>query len=274
MIYHIVIGDMAAVPLAEAITNTPELAGEIVVIRDLLNVGPLQKTEDGQKFSDIRSAFWQQVTNNEKQTVTVDDTERILQVSVAMNSNENATVWLWIAPWPADICTWLWLTKYFGKYPGRFMVINIAGLPFLDANGKLYYPKNISELLPKEVTKARKLARPVSYAEIENDADDWKKLVADNAGVRIIEGNKRVLSKGVDHYDNMLLSACTDQFQKASKIVALTLAKHNIPTGDLFLGWRLKEMVLQDRLRMQGELSKSLKEFDIKLPSSTLEFGA
>jgi hypothetical protein len=152
------------------------------------------------------------------------------------------------------------------------MVINIAGLPFLDADGKLYYPKNISELLPKEVSKARKLARPVSYAEIENDADDWKKLVADNAGVRITEGTKRVLSKGNDHYDNLLLGMCTDQFQKASKIVTQTLAKHNIPTGDLYLGWRIKEMVLQDRLRTQGELNKSLKEFEVKLPSSTLEF--
>jgi hypothetical protein len=189
-----------------------------------------------------------------------------------MNNNEEAKVWLWIAPWPADICTWLWLTKYFGKYLGRFMVINIAGLPFLDADGKLYYPKNISELLPKEVSKARKLARPVSYAEIENDADDWKKLVADNAGVRITEGTKRVLSKGNDHYDNLLLGMCTDQFQKASKIVTQTLAKHNIPTGDLYLGWRIKEMVLQDRLRTQGELNKSLKEFEVKLPSSTLEF--
>jgi len=272
MIYHIVIGDMAAVPLAEAMTNTPEMAGEIVVIKDLLNVGPLQKTEDGQKFSDVRTAFWRQVVVNEKTPTTVDDTERILQVSVAMNNNEEAKVWLWIAPWPADICTWLWLTKYFGKYSGRFMVINIAGLPFLDADGKLYYPKNISELLPKEVSKARKLARPVSYAEIENDADDWKKLVADNAGVRITEGTKRVLSKGNDHYDNLLLGMCTDQFQKASKIVTQTLAKHNIPTGDLYLGWRIKEMVLQDRLRTQGELNKSLKEFEVKLPSSTLEF--
>jgi hypothetical protein len=65
---------------------------------------------------------------------------------------------------------------------------------------------------------------------------------------------------------------CTDQFQKASKIVTQTLAKHNIPTGDLYLGWRIKEMVLQDRLRTQGELNKSLKEFEVKLPSSTLEF--
>ncbi len=263
---------MAASPLADAMTNTPELAGEIVVIKDLLNVGPLQKTEDDQKFSDIRSSFWRQIISTEKNSVNVDDTERILQVSVAMNNNENAKVWLWIAPWPADICTWLWLTKYFGKYPGRFMVINIAGLPFLDAEGKLYYPKNISELLPKEISKARKLARPVSYAEIENDADDWKKLVAENAGVRVTEGTKRVLSKGNDHYDNLLLGMCTDQFQKASKIVAQTLTKHNIPTGDLYLGWRLKELVLQDRLRTQGELNKSLKDFDIKLPSATLEF--
>jgi len=273
MIYHIVIGDMAATPLAEAMNMMPEMAGEIVVIRDLLNLGPLQKTEEGQKFSELRSAFWQQVAVNEKTPVQVDDTERILQVSAAMAANEDAKVWLWCAPWPADICTWLWLTKYMGKYPGRFYIVNIAGLPFLDNNGKVFYPKNISELEPKEAVKARRLARAVTYAEIETDGEEWRKLTEGNAGIRTLEGGKRIVQKGEDHYDAQLLSFCSQQYQKASKIVNQAMAKFNIPTGDLYLGWRLKVMAGQDKLQMQGDTTKALKDFDVKLPSGLLEFG-
>jgi hypothetical protein len=273
MIYHIVIGDMAATPVAEAIAATPEMAGEVVVIRDLLNLGPLQKTADGQKFSELRSAFWQEVTHNDKNPVVVDDTERILQVSAAMAGNEEIKAWLWVAPWPADICTWLWLTKYLGKYPGRFYVVNIAGLPFLDANGKVFYPKNISELETKEVVKARKLARQVSYAEIETDEDDWRKLTDGNAGVRTLESGKRIGQKGADNYDAQLISFCSQQFQKASKIANQAIAKFNIPTGDLYLGWRLRILAELDLLHMQGDPAKSMKDFDVKLPSGTLNFG-
>jgi hypothetical protein len=273
MIYHIVIGDMAATPLEAAIATSPEMAGEIIVIKDLLNLGPIQKTEEGQKFSELRTAFWQQLVMNEKNPVVVDDTERILQVSAAMAGNEDVKAWVWVAPWPADICALLWVTKYLGKYPGRFFAINIAGLPFLDENGKVFYPKNISELQPKEVAKARRLARQVSFAEIEVDTEEWRRLVADNTGIRTLEGGKRIVSRSDEYYDGQLLSFCSQQFQKASKVVNQAMSKFNIPTGDLYLGWRLRMMVAKERLQMQGDAAKTLKDFDVKLPSGLLEFG-
>lgn len=273
MIYHIVIGDMAAAPLAEAIATTPDLAGEIIVIRDLLNIGPIQKVEEGQKFSDLRSTFWQQVVVNDKNPIQVDDTERILQASAAMAADDTIKAWIWIAPWPADICTLLWATKYFGKYPGRFYTVNIAGLPFLDENGKVFYPKNISELTPREVVKARRLARPVSYAEIETDTEEWRKLTNENGAIRTLEGAKRITSRPANHYDAQLFSFCTPQYQKASKIINQAMTKHNIPTGDLYLGWRLREMAATDRLNLQGDVNKALKDFDVKVPSGQLEFS-
>lgn len=264
---------MAAAPLAEAMATTPDMAGEIIVVKDLLNLGPIQKVEEGQKFSELRSTFWQQVVINEKNPIEVDDTERILQASAAMAADENIKAWIWIAPWPADICTLLWVTKYFGKYPGRFFTVNIAGLPFLDENGKLFYPKNISELTPREVIKARRLARAVTYAEIETDTEEWRKLTTQNGGIRTLEGAKRIVSRNEDHYDAQLYGFCTQQYQKASKVINQTMSKHTIPTGDLYLGWRLREMAAADKLNLQGDVTKALKDFDVKIPSGQLEFG-
>ncbi|MCD6011245.1 MAG: hypothetical protein K0Q79_1107 [Flavipsychrobacter sp.] len=265
MIYHIVVGDMAAAPLNDAIVLAPELAGEVVVLKDILNVGPLQK-EEGQSFSEMRTAFWQQVINNEKHPVHVDDFERLSDVCVELSKNEEAIAWFWMAPWPADICAYYWLLQYLGKYPGRFFVVNIAGLPFLDANGKVFFPKSISEIQPKEIVKARRLARAVNAAELETDGEEWRKLVAANGGVRTLEGGKRVASKNDDQYDNQLGSFCSHQYQKASKVVNQALSKFVIPTGDIYLGWRLRKMVDIGRLQVQGEMSKTLKDFEVKLP--------
>lgn len=263
---------MAALPLSEAMTMHPDLAGEIVVIRDLLNLGSIQKTEDGQKFSELRSAFWQTVTNGDKSIINVDDTERILKVSAAMAADHSHAAWLWVAPWSADICTLLWLAKYLGKYLGRFYTVSIAGLPFLDENGKVFYPRNISELQPKEVVKARKLARQVTLAEIESDAEEWTRLVMENGGIRFLEGNKKIISRNIDYYDTQLFSACSHQWQKASKVINLAMTKGNLPTGDIFLAWRLRQMANDEKIKLQGDASRTHRDFEVKIPEGTLQF--
>lgn len=270
MIYHIVTGDMAAAPLKEAIANDEAMAGEVIVIKDVLSVGPLQK-EEGQKFSEMRSAFWQQVVINEKNPIQTDDMERLLEVSAALAKDEDAKVWVWMAPLPADVCTYFWTVKYMGKYPGRYFVVSIAGLPFLDENGKLFYPKSIADIPAKEVIKAKKLARPVTYAELETDGEEWRKLTADNSGIRTLEGGKRITSRNEDYYDNQLLGFCSPAFQKASKVVTQTLSKHNVPTGDLYLGWRLRRMADEGKLLLQGDVTKTLKDFDVKLPGGAAD---
>lgn len=270
MIYHIVTGDVAAAPLKDAIASEPSMEGAIVVMKDVLSVGPLQK-EDGQKFSELRSAFWQQVVINDKNTIQVDDLERLLETGNELSKNENAKVWLWVAPWPADMCTYHWTIKYLGKYTGRFFIVNIAGLPFLDEQGKIFFPKSIGDIQPKELVKARRLARAVTPGEIEVDGDEWRKLTLENAGIRTLDGSKRLTSRSEEYYDNQLISFCSHQYQKASRIVSQSLAKFNIPTGDLYLGWRLRKMAEAGKLELQGEVNKALKDFDVKLPGSGAE---
>lgn len=268
MIYHIVTGDLAAAPLTAAI-ETGALEGSVVVVKDVLSVGPLQK-EEGQKFSAMRSAFWNEVVNSEKNPIEADDMERLLQLTLDVTKDEAAQVWIWSAPAPADICTYMWTLKYLGKLQGRLFIVNIAGLPFLDENGKLFFPKSIGELAMKEIVKARKLARVVTPAEIEIDGEEWERLVNENMGIRTLEGSKKIVSRNEDHYDNLLLAFCTPQFQKASKVIYQAMTKSNIPTGDLYLGWRLRKMAERGAIHLQGDLTKSLKDFDVKLNDGTL----
>jgi hypothetical protein len=269
MIYHIVVGDMAAQPLDEAVKSEPSMQGEVVIMKDILHVGPLQK-EEGQSFSDMRSAFWQQVVIHEKQTIEVKDLERLLEVTTALNNDDEAQVWFWMAPSPADVCAYHWMLQYMAKHSGRFSMLNIAGLPFLDENGKVYYPKSISSILPRELVKARRLARLVTPAEFEVDGEEWKKLVEENAPIRTHEGGKKLASRGEDHYDKQLLSFCSHQYQKASRIVHQALTKYFIPTGDLYLGWRLRKLAETGELQLQGDITKALRDFDVKLPGDTV----
>lgn len=270
MIYHFVVGDLAAAPLQEAVMMEPSMAGEVIVLKDILHVGPLQK-EEGSSFSALRSSFWQQVVVNEKQPVEVNDMERLLEISNAMYKDENIKAWFWMAPAPADVCAYHWMLPYLSKHTGRFYLLNIAGLPFLDENGKVFYPKSLSEIMPKELVKARRLARQVTLAEVEVDTEEWRKLVAENAPIRTHEGGKKLSSRSEDHYDAQLISFCSHQYQKASRIVSQALTKFHIPTGDVYLGWRLRRMAETGKLQLQGDVAKTLKDFDVKLPRGNTE---
>ncbi len=265
MIYHIVVGDEAAKPLREAVSAEPSMEGEVVTMHDILHVGPLQKGE-GQTFSQLRSAFWQMVSPNEKAPIEVDDTERILEVSAQMHREPDTQAWFWMAPWPADVAAYYWLIKYLTKYPGRFCIVNLANLPFLNEAGKVYYPKNVSEILPRELIKARKLARPVTPSEAELDGDEWIKLVGSGHGNRIHEGGKKLASKGDDYYDAQLLSFCTAQFQKAAKLIYQAMNKTMIPTGDVYLAWRLRQMSAAGQVELKGDSSKPFRDWEVRKP--------
>jgi len=263
MTYHFVVGDHAAKPLQEALSI--DGSSEIIILKDILNVGPILKNE-GQSFSELRSTFWQMVLPNEKQDIVLDDMERLLDISKKMFENEEIQAWFWMAPLPADVCAYYWLLPYLSKHTNRFMVVNIAGLPFLNEAGKLFFPKTIAEIATKEVLKAKKLARPVTASEIEVDVYEWKQLQAANAGIRTMGGGKKINSQPVDFYDHLLTAQCTSSFQKAHKIINAAMGKEgNIPVGDTYLTWRLKELANQGSLQMQGENGKSPKDFEVKL---------
>jgi len=268
MIYHIVVGDMAAPSLLEAVSTEPSMEGEVVVLKDILHVGPIKKAA-GQSFSQLRSEFWKDVVNDEKQDTEVNDLERLLEITTKLHNNDEDVVWLWMAPWPADVCAYYWMLNYMAKHIDRFYVLNLAGLPFLDADGKVYFPKNMSEILPKELIKARKLARQVTPAELEVDGDEWLNMTAENAGMRLLEGGKKLYTRDESFYDEKLMSFCSHQFQKGSRIVKQTISKLSVPTGDLYLGWRLRKMVENGTLEVMGDVTKTLRDFSIKLPGGS-----
>lgn len=265
MIYHVVVGDMALQPLQDAISEEPSMEGEVVVLRDILHVGPIKKAE-GQSFSQLRSQFWKEVVNDEKQDTDVNDLERLLEITTKLNNNPDDVVWLWMAPWPADVCAYYWMLQYMAKHLDRYHVLNLAGLPFLDEEGKVYYPKNISEILPKELIKARRLARVVTPAELEVDGEEWGNMTEENAGMRLLEGGKKLYAKDESYFDEKLLSFCSHQMQKAHRIVKQAIKKLDVPTGDLYLGWRLRKMVENETLLAEGNMDKTLRDFSVKLP--------
>jgi len=60
----------------------------------------------------------------------------------------------------------------------------------------------------------------------------------------------------------------TNYFQKVNKVLHQTQSKMKIKTGDVFLVWRINELIKAETLVAEGDWSKGWKEVAVKKASS------
>ncbi len=260
-------GSEAARPLQEAARSEPSMDGQVVVLNDDLQTGPLLRAE-GQSFQSLRREWWQMITPAAEPSQAPEDINRILELSNALNRNEAEEIWLWMAPCATDICAYSWALSLLCKHAEKLRVLNLANLPFLDENGKVFYPENISQILPRELIKARRLACPITPSEADMECDSWARLTEENALLRIMREGRKLKSESESFYDAALLNCLSPKAQKAPRILTQARTKAKIPAGEAFLAWRLRNLASQGSIRPAGDLDRPYKEWEFSLPAA------
>jgi hypothetical protein len=270
---HIVFNEADIDVLQKAIELDETLQGEVLQVEDDYAVGPLKDiyTEEGIA---ARRAWWKEVltgTDLEKKLDEgeVDDNKLIAFIIERLQKDEEEKVWIWAAQNKHDVSGYYWLISQLKDFQGRIYILYLNNLPFINEKGQLFYPEWISTIQPKEMTKAKKLARLVTPSEFEVDPDEWTKLCNEEKGVRLLEGGKKLGQQDYDFYDADLKNFITSDWQKASKIINQFLSKNKHTTGDMYMLWRLKQLIATDLYDVQGEL-KNLKDFELKKKSGQL----
>lgn len=267
---HIVFQEADITTLQKAIELDESLQGDVMQIKDDYAVGSISNIYEAEGWQQ-RKSWWKEVLACTPYTDTVDMVDDRLTVHNLLKSlqeDETLQVWIWMGQNQHDVCSYYWLVGQLKDYQGRIQILYLNNLPFINEKGNIFYPSTLHEIQPKEFLKAKKLARPITLSEFEIDPDEWKKLCAENAMVRILEGGKKIVGKGVNFYDNDVLQMLTGTYQKMNKILHQSLAKMKIKTGDAFLSWRIREMVKEEKIEAQGDWSKGWKEVDIKKKSA------
>jgi len=272
--FHIVFNASEVNLMKEVIKLDEGLTGTVLQIKDDFAVGPLIDIESEEGWNS-RVTWWRELLKsspyeNDPQTF-FDDRETIKKIKQQLDADASEQVWIWMGQNQHDVCGYYWLVQYFKEYQGRVQVIYLNNLPFINEKGQLFYPSWLSEIQPKELLKAKRLARPITMSEFEVDPDEWKKLCAENSTVRILEGGKKIVGKDETFYDGEILKNLTNEWQKATRVLTNTLHRMKIKTGDVFLMWRMKELIAQGRIEVLGETNKTWKEFDIKVPGVQIE---
>ena len=270
---HIVFQHADVNLLKEAMKLDESLNGEVIEIKDEWGVGPLKDidTEEGWQ---TRINWWMQLVAGspyEKNVGTFDDRETVKVLKEKLEADETLEAWIWMGQNQHDVTGYYWLMPQLRSYQGRILVLYLNNLPFINEKGHLFYPWSVHDILPKEVVKAKKLARPITLSEFEVDPDEWKKISDENATVRILEGGKKIVGKDDSFYDSEVLKNITNDWQRATRVLTNTLHRMKIKTGDVFLMWRMKHLINEGKIETMGDVNAGWKEFDVRKPGSQSE---
>jgi len=268
---HVVFNEPDIDVMSKAIALDDSLFGEIIIIRDDYAVGPLNDiyTAEG---SANRLDWWHAVLlggdyNNLIAEGKVNDGLAVETIKEKLDEDKNEVLWIWAAQNKHDVCGYYWLMSQLQAYQGRVYILYLNNLPFINEKGNIFYPNWLSQILPREFIKAKKLARTISSSEFEVDADEWNKICTEAKLIRLLEGGKKLIQKEIDFYDAGLIQYITHEYQKAHKIINQFLSKNKETTGDAFLLWRLKYILQDESYEVLGE-QKSMKDFEIRKNSA------
>jgi len=266
---HIVFQEADIPVLQKAIELDDSLQGKVEVIKDDYAVGPIENIYETEGYKQRRD-WWKSLLeispyNTEQLMEMVDDRLTVHHLQKELEENPKEELWIWMGQNQHDVCGYYWLISQLPAYQGRIVVLYMNNLPFINEKGHIFYPTAIHEIQPKEFLKAKKLNRKVTLSEFEVDADEWKKLCAENAMVRILEGGKKIVGKNEDFYDSEILKGLTNEWQKGNKAMHAILGKMKIKTGDVFLLLRMKKLAEEDKIQIHGDTSKGWKEFEVRL---------
>ncbi len=264
---HIVFNESEVALMQQVLELEEDLAGEVWQIKDDFAVGPIQSIYEPEGYQQRRD-WWKTLLENSPyadQADLVDDKLTVHNLKKKLEEEPELEVWIWMGQNQHDVSGYYWLMPQLREFQGRIMVLYMNNLPFINEKGNIFYPSWLHEIRPSEFRKARKLARPITLSEFEVDPDEWKKLCDENATVRILEGGKKIVSKEETFYDAELLKNITGEWQKSWRVLSNTLNRMKIKTGDVFIMWRMKQLVQEGKIEVLGDINKGWKEFDVRL---------
>lgn len=269
---HIVFQQADVDAIKKAMDLDEILHGEIMEIKDEFAVGPLENIDSEEGWNN-RLNWWKELVTaspyqNEIEVGSFDDRKTVEELKRKLDEDEKEEAWLWVGQNQHDVCGYYWVVSQLKEYQGKIVILFLNNLPFINEKGQIFYPQTIHQILPKEIIKAKKLARKISVSEFELDPDEWNRLVAENAAIRTLEGGKKVISQEETFYDKDILAGLTGEWQKGNRAMHNILAKMKIKTGDVFLLWRMKKLADDGKVDITGETTKGWKDFEVRLKTA------
>lgn len=156
----------------------------LIYLKDELDIGPL--SDASLSFNQLRNEFWNYMyscgLHNYKEPF--DDLKNILALLEKAQNNHQIKIYYWIQGLSFHWMNYYWLLHWLHPIPHQLYIINTVGLPFLNEEKQLFFPKNWEGIPTQELNKCFPLARGISEASWEMEQSEFKTIILNQHYVR------------------------------------------------------------------------------------------
>lgn len=228
--------------------NILEATDLLVVLPEIMTEGPLQDASGSMSFDDLRVQFRKSIQENTQSNIPIEEKGNVatlLDVSQLLSNQKYESVCIWMSDNAIDLIAYYFMLHFLRSHYEKIAVINIAGLPFLDEDLKLFFPKKIGELSTTQLEKALKLKRNITPSEMEIEGEEWKILRQAQGFIRIKDGNKKLKTVPEDFFDDVLKTSHKEG-ARFSRTIQQLLNKNDLCLSPDFLAYRLTKLFPQN----------------------------
>lgn len=164
--------------------------------------------------------------------------------------NSDADRIVWLAPQSAsEHCGFLWYLHRTKAPPTQLIM---ADYP-LPGAWRGEPPRALGELGQDQLSHLLDNAVRCEWDGTRFPIEKWRTLMDDGAILRVID-NGMLKSARPDHYDDWILKWCPSVWTKWHRVVGDAMGHASQPIDDLFLRWRLQELIASGDIECDGKL--------------------
>jgi hypothetical protein len=247
---HLTLGDSAAGCLRAACA-AHGMPGAVSGIQDDLSHGPL---DDGHARIDYMRACFRGYDDFYPDADDAFTPWRALVACIDGDGTDSVVIWsgdnVSEATFLAMACRWL------ADFPGR--VLRVA-MP--ENDGRHY----VAIRSPEELAGLFESAQELTISERAALAGEFLRIRDETGQLRRWEEG-RVSGIPPDHYDQLLLASCTDDWTPAPRVIGNAMGRcdgHNL-MSDLFFSCRLQHLIDSGRIEADGDRSR-MRDYAVRL---------
>ena len=238
---------------------------QLICMRDCLNLGPicdLDSVEEIEKRNNWLSKVF------EVPTSTNGDIENI---KTFIENYKNEKMYCWTGLVASEIMNTARLLYHLQPNSSNVFVFDFSNFSMKNIRGEVVFPRCLGATDLARVDDAEKHFCQLTDEDLSKFRKLWEKVKFGNSLLWILDENGQIVEKDETYFDSFLLSHCTHEFQHPARIIGHTLCDVDFNIGDMYLSYRMKQLVLMKKLEFRGKLEE-VRDYEVKLPHTTVRY--
>jgi len=246
----------------------------IICIEDDFAVGPLHQLETATGMNEriewIHS-FFERVEAISPEDLTTVKAYLLRNLSFPAQIPDGSNVILWHGQNASDSIGIRYVVSMLRDKSLSFETIDITAFSVhcdykvrnIDGNEVSYVLKSVGALPPKLVMDAYQVKKNMPAPLVQSLILEWETWSQSDRTLRVYKQGE-VLEVSEDYYDASILEHASKEFQKATRVIGTVMGESDQCIGDMYLTYRVHELIKQGLLQYQGELMP-LRRLEIRL---------